>query len=348
MRPDGDAFLEATDPSGAKTTSWIGIDGVRHQTSPTGRRSSSPRRPTRAGASTSRSRASSCAARRAGARRRPRASARSTLADVTDPLSLRTLTDTVTTNGRTSVLSYDAAARQETSDLARGADRDDDLRRQGPRGPLRARPGRRADHLRLRRPRPAAAHGRRATGSTAGSTTRATGPRSASTTPAGAPSSPTTTPTGSSPIKRPGGGTERYEYDAEGARTAVVLPDGQRHVLKRDARGALSAYDPLAGAELRARHDGDGRLTSDGVAGDQTTYSVRERPRDGRQPGPTPSSSTATTARSTGRRRSPARRPAAAPPSATRSRSTARRPPASPPPARRRARSPSATTTTAS
>ena len=53
-------------------------------------------------------------------------------------------------------------------------------------------------------------------------------------------------------IKRPGGGTERFEYDAEGARTAVVLPGGQRHVLKRDARGALSAYDPLAGATSSA------------------------------------------------------------------------------------------------
>ena len=37
VRPDGDAFLESTDPSGAKTTSWIGIDGVRHQQSADGR-----------------------------------------------------------------------------------------------------------------------------------------------------------------------------------------------------------------------------------------------------------------------------------------------------------------------
>ena len=42
-----------------------------------------------------------------------------------------TITDTFTTNGRTSVLSYDAAARKETHDLARGPDRDDGLRRQG-------------------------------------------------------------------------------------------------------------------------------------------------------------------------------------------------------------------------
>jgi len=74
-------------------------------------------------------------------------------------------------------------------------------------------------------------------------------------------------------IKRPGGGTERYEYDAEGSRTAVVQAGGQRHVLKRDARGALEAYEPLAGASFTRAHDGDGRLTAAGVDGDRTTYS---------------------------------------------------------------------------
>ena len=49
-------------------------------------------------------------------------------------------------------------------------------------------------------------------------------------------------------IKRPGGGTERYEYDAEGARTAVIPPGGQRHVLARDARGPHGRLRPAAGA----------------------------------------------------------------------------------------------------
>ena len=67
LRPDGDAFLEATDPSGAKTVSWVGIDGVRHQSFPTGETIElDADRRTRAGASTSRSRRGSCAARRAG------------------------------------------------------------------------------------------------------------------------------------------------------------------------------------------------------------------------------------------------------------------------------------------
>ena len=49
-------------------------------------------------------------------------------------------------------------------------------------------------------------------------------------------------------IKRPGGGVERFEYDAEGGRTAVILPGGQRHELGRDARGAISGYTPAGGA----------------------------------------------------------------------------------------------------
>ena len=77
-------------------------------------------------------------------------------------------------------------------------------------------------------------------------------------------------------IKRPGGGVERFEYDAEGARTAVILPGGQRHELGRDARGAISGYKPAGGATVGRERDGDGRLTAEGVDGDRTTYGYQK------------------------------------------------------------------------
>ena len=194
------------------------------------------------------------------------------LADETDPLSLTAITDTVTTNGRKSVLSYDAPARKETTTSPEGRVATTFYDAKG--HPVRFEPGpgvapityaydgeglleRTTQGNRFYRwerdahDRPAVSvdnTGRR-TELTYDDADRIVA------------------------IKRPGGGTERFEYDAEGARTAVVLPGGQRHVLKRDARGAMSAYDPLAGADFERSHDDDGRLTADGVAGDQTTYS---------------------------------------------------------------------------
>ena len=267
-----------------------------------------------------------------------------TLADDTDPLSLKTITDTVTTNGRTSVLSYDVAARLETATSPEGRIAKTVF---DPKGhPVTFEPGpgvapivytydnegllRRTEQGSRfsgweydERDRPAVGKdntGRR-TELTYDDADRIVA------------------------VKRPGGGTERFEYDAEGARTAVVLPGGQRHVIKRDARGAMSAYDPLAGADFERSHDGDGRLTADGVAGDQTTYSYE----NGRAKGATWADGAieygydGALDRPTTLTRTPA-----APPSATRSRSTARRRPASPPPARPRARSRSATTPTGS
>jgi RHS repeat-associated protein len=61
-------------------------------------------------------------------------------------------------------------------------------------------------------------------------------------------------------VKRPGGGVERYEYDAEGARTAVISPNGKRHELSRDARGQLSSF-----AGIDRGHNADRQLTSEGA-----------------------------------------------------------------------------------
>ena len=347
MRPDGDAFLESTEPVG-RQDHVVGRDRRRAPPGvPTGETIEVTQGPDpRWGFYVQVPR--KLVRRSPSGRTQTTTGERAvTLADDTDPLSLQTITDTVTTNGRKSVLSYDVAARRETAHLARGADRDDVLRRQGPRR-ARSSPAR-ASRRSPTRTTPRACSGAPTQGSrfyrweydardrpavgidNTGRRTELTyddADRIVA-------------------IKRPGGGTERFEYDAEGARTAVVLPGGQRHVLKRDARGALSAYDPLAGADFERSHDGDGRLTADGVAGDQTPTATRTAARRAR-PGPTARSSTATTApldRPSTLTRTPA---GAAPPSGTRSRSTARRPPASPPPARPRARSRSATTTTGS
>ena len=212
----------------------------------------------------SRSRASSCGARRAGARRRPRASARSSLADVDRPAlgarDHRHLHDQRPQVG--AQLRRRRRARRRTTS-PEGRTHDDVLRRQGPRrrasSPARAsrrsrtstttaagcvasRRASRVYTLDLRRA---------ATGRTCASTTR----RRTELTYDDADRVIA--------IKRPGGGTERYEYDAEGARTAVVQAGGQRHVLRRDARGALAAYEPLAGASFdarpRRRRPADGR-----------------------------------------------------------------------------------------
>ena len=70
--------------------------------------------------------------------------------------------------------------------VAGRTDREDGLRRQGPPRHVRARPGRRADHLHVRRPAACSGAPSRAAGSPRGSTTSATARRSARTTPAGA------------------------------------------------------------------------------------------------------------------------------------------------------------------
>jgi RHS repeat-associated protein len=271
IRPNGDAFLETTDPSGAKTISHTGIDGVRHVEYPTGETIA----------------LTTGADPRWGAyvqvpaklvRRSPSGRTQTTttsravqLADIQDPLSLESITDTVTTNGRTSVLSYDAATRIETATSPEGRVAKTRFDAKGhpvtvepaagvtpiiytydARGRLaRTEQGSRFYEIEYdARERPSIYRDNlgRKTELTYDDADRVVA------------------------IKRPGGGTERFEYDAEGARTAVIPPGGQRHVLRRDARGALEAYDPLVGADFLRTHDGDGRLTADGVAGDQTTY----------------------------------------------------------------------------
>ena len=273
LRPDGDAFLEATGPSGAKTTSWVGIDGVATSRSRPGRRPSSPKAPTRAGARMSRSRASSSGARRAGARRRRRASARSSLADVSDPLSVRALTDTYTTNGRKSVLSYDAEARKETTTSPEGritttfydAKGHPTRFEPGPgvapityeydeRGRLhRVAQGKRAYTLRLRRA---------ATGRTCASTARP---------PHGA-DLRRRRPSHRHQAPRRRHGTLRVRRRGLPHRGRPGRRAASRAQARRPRRAGRRTSRWRARASTRA-HDGDGRLTAAGVDGDRTTYS---------------------------------------------------------------------------
>ncbi|HEX6022606.1 MAG TPA: RHS repeat-associated core domain-containing protein, partial [Solirubrobacter sp.] len=271
LRPDGDAFMEVTDPSGAKTVSWIGIDGVRHQTFPNGETIELEQDPDpRWGfyvPVTSR-----IVRRSPEGRTQVTTAARTvTLADVGDPLSVKTITDLWTTNGRKSSVSYDAEQRKETLTSAEGEITSNfyDTRNRV----VRVEPGDGVapisyeydDNGMLRRAtqagrsirwepdgrgRPAVqidAENRR-TEVTFDDNDRVIA------------------------IKRPGGGIERFEYDAEGARTAVITPNGKRHELDRDARGALAGYKPAVGATVARERDGDGRLTAEGVDGDRLTY----------------------------------------------------------------------------
>ena len=90
-------------------------------------------------------------------------------------------------------------------------------------------------------------------------------------------------------IKRPRGGIERYEYDAEGARTAVISPNGERHELSRDARGLLSGF-----AGIARGHNADRQLTSEGV--DHRTASRTRAAAPPARASPARRSSTTTTA----------------------------------------------------
>jgi RHS repeat-associated protein len=271
MRPNGDAFLESTSPSGAKTVSHTGIDGIRHLEYPTGETISVTTGPDpRWGAYVQVP--TKLVRRSPSGRTQTTTSSRAVqLADVEDPLSLLSITDTVTTNGRTSVLSYDTATRIETATSPEGRVAKTTYDAKGHVASLVPGPGvapivytydsrgllRRTEQGSRfyaveydERDRPTV--GKDNTGRRT-EVTYDDGDRVVA-------------------IKRPGGGTERFEYDAEGARTAVILPGGQRHALKRNVKGALSAYDPLIGADVERGRDADGRLTAEGVAGDQTSY----------------------------------------------------------------------------
>ncbi|HEU4840799.1 MAG TPA: RHS repeat-associated core domain-containing protein, partial [Ilumatobacteraceae bacterium] len=198
-----------------------------------------------------------------------------TLADVADPLSVKSITDLFTTNGRTSSVAYDAAERKETFTSAEGEitttfyDARNRVVRVEPgagvapisyeyddQGMLRrsTQAGRSFRWEPDGRGRPAVQidAANRRTELTFDDNDRVIA------------------------IKRPGGGVERFEYDAEGARTAVILPGGQRHELGRDARGAISGYKPAAGATVGRERDGDGRLTAEGVDGDRTTFGYQK------------------------------------------------------------------------
>ncbi len=275
LRPDGDAFLEVTDPSGAKTVSWVGIDGIRHQSFPTGEtvefeQTADPRWGFYVPVT------SRIVNRSPEGRTQVTTGARTvTLADVADPLSVKSITDLFTTNGRTSSVAYDAAERKETFTSAEGEitttfyDARNRVTRVEPgagvapisyeyddQGMLRrsTQAGRSFRWEPDGRGRPAVQidAANRRTELTFDDNDRVIA------------------------IKRPGGGVERFEYDAEGARTAVILPGGQRHELGRDARGAISGYKPAVGATVGRERDGDGRLTAEGIDGDRTTYGYQK------------------------------------------------------------------------
>ncbi|HET6549069.1 MAG TPA: RHS repeat-associated core domain-containing protein, partial [Solirubrobacter sp.] len=180
------------------------------------------------------------------------------LADENDPLSVTSLTDTFTSNGRKLVVRFDAAARTQSVTSAEGRTTTRTYDEKGriveleqgsgmapityeydDRGMLR----RSAQGNRSLRWEPDA-RGRPAVQIDASDRRTEFSYDDADRIVA---------------IKRPGGGVERYEYDAEGARTAVVSPNGERHELSRDARGLLSGF-----AGVARGHNADGQLTSEG------------------------------------------------------------------------------------
>ncbi len=281
---DGDAFSTATDPAGGETRVTVGIDGVRRGTYPNGEtmelsQSPDPRwgfyvpvlkrlvRKTPGGRTTTTT----------GLRQ-------VSLADDADPLSVQALTDTFTTNGNAFTVSYDAAQRRETSTSPEGRatlstyDAKGHLVRYEPgpgvtpityeyddRGRLeRSEQG--SQSLRWEyddRDRPSVridAADRR-TEFTYDDNDRVVA------------------------IKRPGGGIERYEYNAAGGRKAVVMPDGERHELNHDPRDLLSGYTPAGGAKLERDHNADKQLVTEGVAGNQTVHEYA--PASGRRTGMT-------------------------------------------------------------
>ncbi|HET6549463.1 MAG TPA: RHS repeat-associated core domain-containing protein [Solirubrobacter sp.] len=259
VRPTGEAFLETTSPSGARTVSSIGIDGIHRQTLATGEtieltQTADPRwgfyvpimkqlvRRSPLGRTTTTTAVRSVE-----------------LADENDPLSVVSLTDTFTTNGRALVTRYDAADRTQTIKTPEGRTTTKTYDVAGhvveldpgsgmapisyeydARGMLR-RSAQADRSLRWEpdaRGRPAVqidAQGRR-TEFTYDDADRIVA------------------------VKRPGGGVERYEYDAEGARTAVISPSGERHELSRDDRGLLAGF-----AGIARGHNADRQLTSEGA-----------------------------------------------------------------------------------
>ena len=259
LRPTGEAFLETTTPSGAKTMSWVGIDGVRHQERPTGEtialtQGPDPRWGFYVPVTTQLVRRSPL-----GRTATTTAVRDVELADETDPLSVVSLTDTITTNGRPVVLRYDAATRTQSVRTAEGRTTTKTYDAKG--HVVKLDPGSRMapityeydDRGMLRR----SAQGNRSlrwepdSRGRPGAQIDAKGRRTEF------------TYDGADRIievKRPRGGIERYEYDAEGARTAVVSPNGKRHELSRDDRGLLSGF-----AGIARGHNADRQLTSEGA-----------------------------------------------------------------------------------
>ena len=157
VRADGDAYMATTSPSGAKTVTSVGIDGVQHEQFPTGEtidytQAPDPRwgyyvpvlqrlvrkAPSGRTLTTTNQRAVQ-------------------LADPDDPLSVQSITDTITSNGRTVDGRLRRGRAHGERHVRRGPRLGHDLRRQGPRRARRAGAGVDPISLRVRRPRAAQA-----------------------------------------------------------------------------------------------------------------------------------------------------------------------------------------------
>jgi RHS repeat-associated protein len=269
-QPDGTAFQHTTSPGGAVTTTTTGIDGVRRGSFPNGETVELTQAPDprwgRYVPVTSR-----MVRTTPGGRTTVTTSTRAvTLTDETNPLSVSRITDTFTSNGRTFTIGWDAEQRQETTTTPE----------------QRASVNTYDEHGRLTKYEPGPGvtpitytyEGGLLTRSEQGDESYtwehdAHDRPSARVDAAGHRTEFTYDDDGQVvAIKRPGGATERYEYNAAGGRSAVIMPHGQRHELNHDARDLFSGYTPAGGAKLERTHNDDKQLVSEGVADHETEH----------------------------------------------------------------------------
>jgi RHS repeat-associated protein len=84
-----------------------------------------------------------------------------------------------------------------------------------------------------------------------------------------------------STVSTPGGRTYHFDYDADGNRREVRLADGATHMLAHDSLDRLTGYTPPAGAQATRRYLADGALDEtavDGARAARYSYQASGRP----------------------------------------------------------------------
>jgi RHS repeat-associated protein len=276
----GDRLRTVTTPDGSKTSLWVGQNGVRVLQEPNGTRTTLTLGPDPRWGMRVPIAASEIITMPGGLRRETLTTRTVILTDAQNPMSLETLTNRVTVNGRQSTTTYDALAhtiRRQSAQDRSSVTTLDTLGRvvsivpDYALTPITFNYDAQGRLIKLQQ-------GALAITSTFDALNRLI----ASTNASGA-----MTQYGYDAANRvtaltlPGGSTYGFTYDANGNRTGVLMPNGATHVLSYTASNADGGYNPPGSGELSKAYDLDGalnqRLLPDGRAVD-TIYGTDGRP----------------------------------------------------------------------